>query len=275
MTVVPTPSPAAAMPTGGTATVSNAVPATATAAPTAMHPTTAPTVERRSERFGHLLAGARAMAPWLLGVAPFGLVIDISAAQADTPTLAGWLTGPLVFAGSAQVATIQLLDGGAAPVVVIVAALAINLRLVLYSATMAPHWRNTPRWWRALAGYLLVDPSLAVGVDGYERASDRAHGHAHYLGAGVLLWLAWQLAITVGATAGTALPDGLHLELVIPLFLIGEVVPRLSSRTTGRAVAVTVVVALAGRGIPLHLGARLAMAGGIAVALATSRDGRP
>jgi predicted branched-subunit amino acid permease len=212
------------------------------------------------------------MVPWLVGVAPFGLVIGISTAQADIPLLAGWLTGPLVFAGSAQVATIQLLDGGAAPVVVIAAALAINLRLVLYSATMAPHWRGTPRWWQALAGYLLVDPSLAVGVDGYDRARDRLHGHAHYLGGAALLWVTWLAAITVGATAGTALPAGLHLELVIPLFLIGEVVPRLDGASTRRAVAVTVVLALVSLRMPLHLGTLVAMAGGIAAALATHRE---
>lgn len=213
------------------------------------------------------------MAPWLIGVAPFGLVIGISAAQADAPTLAGWLTGPLVYAGSAQVATIQLHDGGAAPAIVIAAALAINLRLVLYSATMAQHWRGTPRWWQALAGYLLVDPSLAVGVDGYERATNRTNGHAHYLGGGALLWVAWLVAITLGATAGTALPAGLHLELIIPLFLVGEVVPRLSGATIRRAVTATVVLALAGAWMPLHLGPLLAMSGGLLVALSTNRDG--
>lgn len=237
-------------------------------------PRTAPARDARKERRAHLLSGARAMAPWLVGVAPFGLVIGMSAAQADAPTFAGWLTGPLVYAGSAQVSTIQLLDGGAAPVVVIVAALAINLRLVLYSATMAPHWRGTPRWWQALAGYLLVDPSLAVGVDGYASATDRSHGHAHYLGGGALLWVTWLLAITVGATAGSALPDGLHLELVVPLFLVGEVVPRLRRRTTWWAVAVTVLLSVAGGLMPLHLGPFVAMAGGLAVALHLSRDER-
>jgi len=220
-------------------------------------------------RRAHLMAGARAMAPWLLGVAPFGLVIGISAAQADIPTFAGWLTGPLVFAGSAQVATIQLLDDGASPLVVIAAALAINLRLVLYSATMAPHWHGTSRRWQALAGYLLVDPTLAVGVDGYERAQHPTHGHLRYLGAGVALWVTWLGAIAVGATAGASLPSGLHLEMVIPLFLIGELVPRLGDRTARRAALAAAVLAIATQGVPLHLGALLAILGGLAVALAT------
>ena len=53
------------------------------------------------------------------------------------PTLAGWLTGPTIYAGSAQIATIQMLDTGAAPLAVVVTALVINLRLILYSAAMA------------------------------------------------------------------------------------------------------------------------------------------
>src|SRR4051794_14050011 len=97
-----------------------------------------------------LATGARAMLPWAMGVTPFGLVIGVSAARADLPTLAGWLTGPLIYAGSAQIATIEMLDAGAAPVAVIVTALLINVRLVFYSAAMAAHRRGTPMWWRLL-----------------------------------------------------------------------------------------------------------------------------
>src|SRR5262245_68848 len=128
-----------------------------------------------------IAAGARAMLPWLVGVVPFGLVIGLSAAQASIPTLAGWLTGPLIYSGSAQVAVIQMLDGGAAPLVVILAALVINLRLVLYSAAMARHWRGSPWWWRLVAGYLLVDPSFAVGLDGYDRPTNRGRALAPLL----------------------------------------------------------------------------------------------
>jgi predicted branched-subunit amino acid permease len=214
------------------------------------------------------------MGPWLLGVVPFGLVIGISAAQADIPTLAGWLTGPLIYAGSAQVATIQLLDGGAAPVVAIVAALAINLRLVLYSGTMARHWQGMPAWWQAIAAYLIVDPSVAVGVDGYEAHGPGRQAHLHYLGAALTLWAAWIVAITVGATVGAGVPAGLRLDLVIPLFLVGEVVPRLRDRVTARAVFVATVVAAAAFAVPFHLGPVVAMAVGVTVALRIAGPGR-
>jgi predicted branched-subunit amino acid permease len=232
-------------------------------------PPTPPAIERRRQ----LLAGAGAMAPWLLGIVPFGLVIGVSAARADIPTLAGWLTGPLVFAGSAQVATIQLLDSGAAAPVALAAALAVNVRLVLYSATMAGHWQGTPRWWRAMAAALLIDPTLSVGVAGYERAATPRQGHLHYMGGAVTLLAAWVAAITVGATLGTALPDALHLEFVIPLFLVGELVPRLTGRATNRAVGVAVALGVVGTWAPLHLGALLAIGGGLVAALVTDGAG--
>src|SRR3954451_64742 len=173
--------------------------------------------------WGDAVAGARAMAPWLVGIVPFGLVIGVSAGRANIPSWAGWLTAPLIFGGSAQLAVINLLDAGTAPVVVVATALAINLRLVLYSATMAPRWHDMPRWWRALAAYLLIDPSVAVGVDGYQRHDDIRRGHRFYLGGAGFLWLFWLAAVGLGATPGVALPAALHLEFVIPLFLAGEV----------------------------------------------------
>jgi predicted branched-subunit amino acid permease len=214
------------------------------------------------------------MASWLVGIVPFGLVIGVSAARANIPTLAGWLTGPLIFAGSAQVAVINLLSAGAAPIVVIAAALAINLRLILYSATMAPRWLDAPAWWRALAAYLLVDPSVAVGVAGYERSADLRRGHRFYLGGGALLWIAWLSSITIGATVGVRLPQALHLELVIPLFLAGEVASRVTTRAARHAVVVAVVGALVALRVPLYVGPLLAMAAGVAAGLRSEGAGR-
>lgn len=223
-----------------------------------------------------LTAGARAMLPWAAGVTPFGLVIGVSAARADLPTLAGWLTGPLIFAGSAQLATIQMLDAGAAPVAVIVAALLINSRLVFYSAAMAAHWRGTPMWWRLLAGYLLVDPSFVVGVDRYRQRGDepdeRRRAHAHYLGGALVLWVVWLAAMTVGALAGVRLPARLHMEFLVPLYLVGQVVPRLGEARARRAAVVAAAVAVVAVAAPVHLGVPVALVAGLTAGLApTSR----
>ena len=225
----------------------------------------------RTTRQHDLLAGATAMLPWLTGIVPFGLVIGVRAAQADIPTLAGWLTGPLLFGGSAQLAVIDLLDAGAAPPVVIGAALAINLRYVLYSAKMAPHWRGMPRWWQGVAASVLVDPSVAVGVDGYERANDPRAGHRYYFAGAAVLWVAWMTSIAIGATAGASVPEALHLELVIPLFLVGEVAARLTTRAAVHAAITAAVVGALGVAAPLHLGPMLAVGSGVIAGLRAER----
>ena len=218
-------------------------------------------------------AGARAMVPWLTGLVPFGLVIGVSAAQADIPALAGWLTGPLIYAGSSQAATIGMLNAGAAPMVVVASALIINIRLIFYSATMARYWRGTPWWWRLVAAYLIVDPSVAVGLDGYQRLA-RGRAHAHYHGGAALLWVSWLAAIGTGMMAGAGWPAWLHLEFVIPLYLVGQAISKLADPALRRAIVVAAGVALMALAAPLQLGIALAIAAGITAGL-TARPDEP
>ena len=212
-------------------------------------------------------AGARAMTPWLMGIGPLGLVIGVEAAHSHLSTLAGWLTGPAIYAGSAQVTAIQMLDAGALPLAVIATVLLINLRLFLYSAAMAPHWRGTPTWWRLLAGYLLVDPSFMVGMNRYGQPGERRRAHAYYLGAALLLWVTWLVAIAAGAAAGARLPAWLHLDFLVPLYLIGQVVPRLGQSAPRRAAMIACVVAALAVGAPMQLGIPVGIVVGIAAGL--------
>ncbi|HEX6419298.1 MAG TPA: AzlC family ABC transporter permease [Acidimicrobiales bacterium] len=219
-------------------------------------------------------AGARAMAPWLVGMALYALVVGVSGAASGIPGAAAWLTAPTIYSGGAQVALFDLAGSGAAPAVVLASVLAINVRLVAYSGAMARYWADRPRWWRALAAYLLVDPSFAVGLDRYARPGRRAGAHAHYLGAAALLWLVWISATALGALVGPRLPAGLHAEFVIPLFLAGEVARRASTRAAATGSAAAAVVAVGGLLVPLRLGLLVSIVAGLAVALAVAREDR-
>jgi predicted branched-subunit amino acid permease len=218
-----------------------------------------------------IAAGMHFVAPWLIGMVPFGLVIGVSAVKADISTFVGWLTGPVIYGSAAQLATIEMLDAGAGVVAVVATTAVINLRLLLYSAVMATYWRGTPLWYRLVAGYLLVDPSFVAGIERYGREPDRLKGHAHYLGAAVAVWLTWLVSITVGATVGGRMPDSLHLEFLFPLFLIGEIVPKLRSAAVRRAVFVGGTASLACITAPM----RLSIVIGIAAGMIAGMVGRP
>jgi predicted branched-subunit amino acid permease len=220
--------------------------------------------------------GFRAMLPLLVAVAPLGLVVGVRAAEADLPAGAGWATAVLIYGASAQLAAIDLLDQGLAPAAVVLTVAVVNVRLALFSAAMGVHWSETRPGQRLLASYLLVDPSYAVGEEGYRRFRTAADGLSHYLAGAITLWVGWQVAIATGLVLGTRLPAGLHLEFAVPLALVAIVAPQIDSRGGAMTVAVAGSVAVVGQGLPMASGLPLAMvAGATAGALSAARTEQP
>src|SRR5690349_16436034 len=78
------------------------------------------------------LAGIRDAAPLVAGHLPFALVIGVTVAAAP-PVLARWLSTILIFGGSAQLITLELLDAGSPLLLVIGAGLVTNARILAYS----------------------------------------------------------------------------------------------------------------------------------------------
>jgi predicted branched-subunit amino acid permease len=209
------------------------------------------------------LDGVRAMLPLLAAVAPFGLVIGVTVAESGVPHLAGWSLSWLVYAGSAQLAAVGLLAGSASAAVVVASVAVINLRVGLYGAALAPHWRGTSWWWRVLAGYLLIDPSFAVGTRSYDGSRPARLAHRHYLGGALVLWAGWLAVTGLGVTVGAVLPSALRLESIGPIYIVALVV--LSARTTATwvAVGVATVTAVGASLLPLHLGPAVGMVAGL------------
>jgi predicted branched-subunit amino acid permease len=84
-----------------------------------------------------------------------------------------------------------------------------------------------------------------------------------------VLWVCWLAALGLGATAGAQLPDWLRLEFLIPLFLIGEIVPKLRQVATRRAALAAAAVAVACLSVPMHLGIAIGIVAGIAAGART------
>src|SRR3954454_8775072 len=153
--------------------------------------------------------GAGAVAPMLVGVVPFGLV---AGATPVARGLGGWVAvgfSTIVFAGASQLAAIDVLGDGGSATVAIVAACAINLRILLYSASLAPHLSREPMRRRLLAAYLLTDQAYAVSIDRWGKGDPPERRLPLYFGAAVTLWVSWQLATLAGVALGSSVPDDL------------------------------------------------------------------
>lgn len=217
-------------------------------------------------------AGARAMLPFLAGVAPFGLAIGVTVAASGLPHLAGWSLSWLVYAGSAQLAAVGMLAGAAPVAAVVLTVAVVNLRLALYSAALAPEWRGTPRWWRLLAAYLVVDPSFAVASQSYDGSRSRRAAHLHYLGGAAVLWVGWLTVNAVGVTAGAVLPEWLQLGAVGQLYLVSIVVGHARKPGMLLPVFAAATVAAVAFALPLHLGLVVAIVAGILVGVGGRRS---
>jgi 4-azaleucine resistance transporter AzlC len=183
-----------------------------------------------------LLAGARACIPLSPGILLFGMVCGAAAAGAGLTPGQSFALSWMVFAGSSQIVATQLFAAGAPGWVIVLTGWVVNLRFMMYSASLAQHFRGTSRVERWLAGYLLTDQAFAVTL---ARVLDgRRDIPWFFLGIAATLWLLWQIASLAGIFLGALVPASWSIDFVVALTFIGVLAPLLRDRAmAGAAVA--------------------------------------
>ena len=171
----------------------------------------------------------------------------------------------IVFAGSSQFVTTQLVHEAAPGFVIVLTIAVVNLRHMLYSASLAPYLASLSTRWRALLSYLLTDEAYAPSIVKYERDGVTPQAHWFLFGAGLALWTNWQISTALGIFLGTAIPESWSLDFALPLTFIAMVVPVLKNRPAVAAALSAGVVALVAYSLPYRLGIILAALVGIVV----------
>jgi len=217
-------------------------------------------------------AGVRAELPLLIGVVPFGMIYGVLAINAGLTPAPAQMMSSIVFAGSAQFITAQLLHDAVPGLVIVLTIAVVNLRHMLYSASVAPYVRALPTRWKVLLSYLLTDEAYAVTILHYEREDSNPTGHWFFLGAGLALWTSWQLSTAAGILLGTTLPESWPLDFALPITFIALVMPALKDRPAIAASLSAGVVALLAYDLPYKLG--LMLAGLLGILVGTWLEGR-
>jgi len=229
------------------------------------------------------IEGVRAELPILVGVIPFGMIYGVLAVSAGLPVSVAQGMSVVVFAGSAQFVAAQLFRSATPAVVIVITTFIVNLRHLLYSASLAPYLKHLDWTWKALLAYLLTDEAYAVAIIHYHRtgieSADWPHRHLYFLGAGLALWLTWQASTASGILLGAQIPAGWALDFTLALTFIALVVPTLRDWPSVAASLSAGVVAVAAANLPYRLGLIAAAIIGIGVGLLTesrqSAVGRP
>jgi 4-azaleucine resistance transporter AzlC len=225
----------------------------------------------RSPLRSAFLTGFRMTLPFNVVIVPFGLLFGVLASEAGWTALRALAMSVVVIAGASQFAALQLIEDNAPFLVVVLTGMGVNLRMAMYSASLAPHLGAAPLWQRALAAYCMTDQTYALAISHYSqrpqmRVSERM---AFYLGSASALVPSWYAFTVVGVVAGQAIPPDFGLDFAAPITFIALFAPLLRSLPHLAAAFVSVVAALALGSLPYNLwmiaAALLAMAAGAGV----------
>jgi predicted branched-subunit amino acid permease len=208
------------------------------------------------------------MAPALLGLVPFGFVAGVAAIGSGLTAFQGVALSVLSFSGIAQLVACQLIAVHSPVVVTVAAAAVVSLRFLMYSAAIAPQLAHLDRRWRMLLAYLMTDQSYASTAARYSEPGSSAHGHWHFLGAALTLYVFWQLSVAIGVVAGAAVPESWSLDFAVVLTFIALLVPAVRTRADLGAATVAAAVSLVAAGLPYRLALVVASIGGIAAGMA-------
>ncbi|HKW37948.1 MAG TPA: AzlC family ABC transporter permease [Burkholderiales bacterium] len=225
------------------------------------------------EKISNLGEGALASIPLLVGIVPWGIVAGVAMTSAGLSRAQAVAMSVFVFAGSAQLAVLPLLIAKAPLWVMYATALVVNLRYVIYSAVLAPHFEHLSRPWRALLSYITVDGIFALFAGKFRPGRGEPNKHWHFLGGSLVMWTGWQVSSWVGIFAGALIPHSWSLEFASTLALIAILMPLLFDRAAVCGALAAGAVGLVAAKWPMNTGLLAAIAAGVAVALAVARLG--
>lgn len=179
----------------------------------------------------HFAQGFRAVLPIISGIVPFGAVMGSAFAEAKLGFWQALLMNTTVYAGAAQLATVDLMKMNAAVIVVVVTGLIINLRFLLYSAAMSPYLTDAKPIVKFLCAFTLTDQSYATMTANQDKFQSNEEAIQFYLGTAASMMLTWHGSVIAGFVFGNFAPVALSLDYAIPLSFVALLIPTLKSKS--------------------------------------------
>lgn len=209
--------------------------------------------------------------PIIFVAAPFAILFGVVATEAGLSLAQAMGFSIVVIAGAAQFAAVQLMVDNASMALVLLASLAVNLRMAMYSAALVPHLGAAPLWQRSLIAYMNFDQTYVISIARYEKEPGMsvAHRVAFFFGAATPIVPVWISMTAVGALVGTAIPAEYALDFALPITFLALIGPMLRTVAHVAAATASVIVGLVLVGLPsgtgLLVAAVVAMVTGVIV----------
>jgi predicted branched-subunit amino acid permease len=184
-----------------------------------------PWMNLRREQATLFITGFVAMLPLWAGAIPFGIAYGGAAREAGLSPLQTQLMSLTVFSAAGQISAVSMIAAGAGVFTVLISILLLNLQLFLLATVIS---RQLQLGWlrRILTASLLTDASFAIAT------SKGQLTFPTLLGAGMSMYLGWNIGTAFGVLLDRAIPDprALAFDLIVPLTFLAVLVPLIRTR---------------------------------------------
>ena len=183
----------------------------------------------QESRQSMLVSGVMHTVPLLISSAPFGFIFGALAETSGLSSLAAIAMSVFVFAGSSQFIALGLLDSGTPLLVIILTTFIVNLRHLLYAASLKQAISQLSLSWRTLLAFGLTDETYAALVSRFGQSFKHPQLHWFYLGSWLAMYLNWIFWTIVGVLIGQQIHniEQWGLDFAIVVTFIGIVMPML------------------------------------------------
>lgn len=170
-------------------------------------------------RRGHFARGIRIGFPIFLGYMPVGIAFGILASNQGFTPIQSLTCSATALAGAGQFIALSVMRAGEGAAAVIAATTVVNLRYVLFAATMSPYLKGMTLNQQAGLAFTLTDETFAINIA--DRRAGLATGWSQF-GVGVIAWIGWLAGTGVGALASAAIgdPSALGVEFAMPAMFV-------------------------------------------------------
>ncbi|KQR89755.1 branched-chain amino acid ABC transporter permease [Burkholderia sp. Leaf177] len=223
--------------------------------------------------------GVKTLSPAVPATFSWGLVTGIAMAKSVLTVPQALGMSLAAYAGSSQLAVLPLFAAKLPLWTILLTAAMVNLRFVIFSAGLAPHFAYLPLRRRLVLGYFNGDIIYLMFSKRNFPVGYQPGKEAFFWGMAATSWSSWQVSSIVGILLASLFPDNWGLELAGTLALIPLIVSAIATRSTLAAVGVASVIALITLDLPYRLSLPLAvisalLAGTFADLIAEKRGAR-
>jgi predicted branched-subunit amino acid permease len=226
-----------------------------------------PLLPRLSFKNPDFRSGAREMTGIALGLGAWGLVTGVAMVKFGLSIPVALLMSFVVFAGSAQLASLPLIASGAPLWVVWATAACVNLRFIIFSAGWRPYFGHLPLRQRLMHGYFTADLNYVMFMRRFPEPKPTPEQGPYFWGGVAVNWVTWQLMSVLGIVLAERIPTAWGLGFAGTLALLGLTGSLLSDRATWLAAAVAACASVAAFALPFKLNIVVAIAAAVALGI--------